>query len=206
MINLNNLNGIESWPCHGFLGGHDILDAATYASVKQLDYTNLKENLAYANKRRTINFAVDRNTQHANEAMQTLQNLANYLDNFELLEHLISKSFTDFYNINNVWAGGIDTVRRLYRTSYLTVTEDQPFTMHPHTDNRMVIANIQIYLDPYNLDIGTTFHETGNWENKRTLPFIPNTGYFLVNSDLGVHSVVNEQPLPRRSLLMGWVI
>lgn len=207
MINLDNFVGVDGWPCHGFLGGHNILDVPTYESIKKFNYYHLVENPVYDYKRRSLGFTAHSTHNHVEEPMQTLQNLINYLDNFELMEHLITKSFgTPDFTINNVWSGGIDTLRRLYKGPYLMVNEDGPFMLHPHSDNRTLIANIQIYLEPYNLECGTTFHMAKDWDYKRTLPFIPNTGYFLVNSDLGIHSVVNDQPLPRRSLLMGWMI
>lgn len=143
--------------------------------------------------------------EHKDEASIALQKLIDHVGRFEVLEHLIQKSFIDSgFNIGRFWANGIDGVRERYKGAGLAIYEDSQFTLSPHSDNRMVIANLQIYLSPNEPEIGTRFHEYGNHVNYETLPFVPNTGYFMLNTEHGAHSVVHNKEVPRRSILLGW--
>lgn len=207
MINIDKFFTVDDWPTHGFMRGVDILDSQTFDTIRQINYDLLTNNPAYGDKRKTLSFSTVSSEQYNDAASQALQDLVKAIDNFEMLEAFITKSYANSpFSINNVWHGGIDTLRRLYNGSYLMINEDRPFHLTPHSDTRVVIANIQIYVDPDDAECGTTFHDAKDWEVSQTLPFTPNTGYFQVNCDLGVHSVTHTKDFPRRSILMGWKI
>lgn len=198
---------MEGWPCHGLMVGDDILKPEVFDAIQKFDYNLCEPRAVYGYKRKTKEFCAGSKEVHATEAEQALQDLTDYLSDFELLESLIAKSYWhEKINISSFWTGGIDTLRRLYRGAGLSINEDSPFKLTPHSDNRTVIANIQIYLDPPDPDIGTRFHDMMDMSNSQKLPFTPNTGYFLVNSDMGIHSVIHDKDIKRRSILFGWMI
>jgi len=206
-INLDNLKQDDSYPVTGFLRGENILSNEDYEKLLLFDYDNL-EAVSYCKHRRA--FTPEHNISYANEASLVLQKIATYFAQFEVLETLLNKSFEDSnFSISMFWLGGIEGVKRLYKHGWLALNEDSnEFEMAPHVDNRVIIANLIIYLaSDLCHNIGTSFHELGNLSNSKQIPFIGNSACFFVNTEYSFHSVaVVPLGVKRRSIIFSWTI
>lgn len=133
-----------------------------------------------------------------------------YLVDNNVLCELISKSFVNPGNwpLERFWSGGLNSIRRLHDIGMIChLNEDyEGFKLSPHMDHHECIAFLQIFIGPEGYNVGTIFHDPHNLDDTRQVPFVKNSGYFVTNTYRAMHSVVNDQPIKRRSLIIGWLI
>ena len=107
----------------------------------------------------------------------------------------------------------IETINDLCNTNFthtsLALWEDTDgYKIEKHLDNKSFIAAMQIFLPTYGegmvlqdseplYDTGTQFYNN-NPEGMIQVPFVPNTGYFITNSQKVFHS--SGEPVPQGSI------
>jgi hypothetical protein len=92
--------------------------------------------------------------------------------------------------LDQVWCSINELDFSKFRLKFKTVTiwRDLPtYFIGDHVDNDRVMAAMQIYLNlgPKNL---------GTWFQDSYIPFVPNTGYIMINKNKLVHGMKNAVP------------
>jgi hypothetical protein len=205
MIDLNKFVPVP-WTCPGFMLGSDILSLDLLQSINDFDFSLSTPVLQF--KRRSVTCDLFDFTPSGKQLMDKVGDLVSYLNDADILEYLVVKSFEGCeLPLNRFWANGIDAIKRVHSGMVVQLTEDTiGFKMSPHVDHREVIANMQLYLGPNGYDVGTTFHKANNWDITKKVPFATNTGYFCVNTEQSIHSVTVDQDITRRSLIISWTL
>jgi hypothetical protein len=219
MINLDNLKQKENWPTTGFLYGENLLPQDLLDELLGFDYTKCVNIPQYWNDPvdGSTNYVVIergaypvRSTVHmSNATFSAMQKISKYLDNVEILGSLIDKSLEGTgLSLVDICGADFETIKQKYHYGLSLMWDDPPgFFLGPHRDGSDWYATLQIYLDPEEADLGTTFHDTYDWSIREKLPFIRNTGYFQINSSESIHSLdVIPDGYKRRSFVHTWKI
>jgi hypothetical protein len=204
MISTINFKQVENWPTYGFLYGGNILDQQTFSILKDFDFDkHTTTDPAFPNRKSVSTITVG---SIGGEIATVFDKLKQEASNFDIVESLINLSFKDSdMQINNFWTHGVKHLREIQKNVYIQFVEDEPnLYMAPHADHRDVICNIQIYVSPDIQDIGTRFYKTGNYNEFKIAPFIPNSGYFSFNTHLSIHGVHNTSNQKRKSIIISW--
>jgi len=207
LVNVNNFQKPEEWTCPGLLLGSNLLADSLVQALDQFDYDQCTQ-VGFL-KRRGITAHLKSDTHPATALLDVVGPAVRELFDFQILEALIERGFQDsgFWPLTRFWAGGMDAIKRLHSGMIIHLSEDtNGFSLSPHVDHKEVIAWMQVYLSPETSKTGTIFHEHNDWSIEKQVPFVRNSGYFVVNTDRAVHSVVNDQDIKRRSLIIGWTL
>jgi hypothetical protein len=218
MIHLENLKQKENWPTKGFLYGKDLLPQDILEELLAFDYTKCVNIPQYWHgPDGEMNYVVIergaypvRSTVHMSGALTgAMQKISKYLDNVEILGTLIDKSLEGTgLTLEDICGADFETIKLKYHYGLSLMWDDPPgFFLGPHRDGSDWYATLQIYLDPEEADLGTSFHDTQDWSICEKLPFIRNTGYFQINSSDSTHSLdmIPEGSI-RRSFVHTWKI
>lgn len=204
MISIDNFKKIEDWPTYGFLYGDNILSNELFNTLNSFDFNTwpITDPMFPDRKAITTNSDIDCNI------VKTLHSLKEYVNTFSIVETLINKSFEESdMAVERFWNNGVQSVKKYQRNVFVQFVEDLPgLLMAPHADHREVLCNMQIYISPNEPNIGTKFYQTGNYENAKVAPFVPNCGYFSFNTHLSIHSVHNTSVQKRKSIIISWTM
>lgn len=208
MLAIESLKRQEGWVSPGFLFGYNLLPETYVKRLENFDFS-VCEDVPYFATRRGITTHPNDQSPLGRLVLDQLGDLVSYLNNTDLLCTLTERAFEgdQIYRLNHFWSHGVDSIRRLHSGMIIHLVEDSKgFSIKPHVDHKEIIANLQVYLGPEGYDVGTTFHQKFVLDDTRKVPFARNAGYFSVNTDSAVHSIVNEYDIKRRSLIIGWTL
>lgn len=75
------------------------------------------------------------------------------------------------------------------------VWADYPgYTISRHLDNDAVYITLQVYLNTGDESLGTRFANNMTAPYEHTIPYRPNFGYLMVNTDYNYHGIVGRVP------------
>jgi len=82
-----------------------------------------------------------------------------------------------------------DTFSRQLKLQSVNFWQDSPgYTISPHIDNNRISVAMQIYINQSNYEAGTEMYKDHDVIYK--LPWVPNTGYILNNTDKSIHGMM----------------
>lgn len=206
MILFDNFKKIEDWPSYGFLYGDNILKKKIFDTLLAFDFNQCPVTDPTFPNRKALTTS---NAQSIDKNLAlTLHELETFSNNSNIIKSLITKSFQNSdMRLENFWTHGLKSIEELYKNVFIQFVEDEPnLFMAPHADHREVICNIQIYISPNCPEIGTRFYKTGDYSCFKTTPFVPNSGYFSLNTHLAIHGIHNTSNQKRKSIIISWTM